>query len=138
MAMRAETSTDFTRTPFFVSDARAAGLRWRDLQTKRFTRLSRGQYTSSAVRRDTTLTLSSVAQRMPAGFRFSGPTAGWLWNLDYPPCDPVEVTYQGLAPDFAGIYQFDFRVPLNAGSGFLSIRCSLNAATIYGNVPVQR
>jgi uncharacterized protein (TIGR03437 family) len=53
-------------------------------------------------------------------------------------CDPVEVTYQGLAPNFAGIYQFDFRVPLNAGTGILTMRCMQGATTIYGNVPVQR
>jgi len=53
-------------------------------------------------------------------------------------CDPVEVSYQGLAPNFAGIYQFDFRVPLNAASGILTMRCTQGATTIYGNVPVQR
>jgi uncharacterized protein (TIGR03437 family) len=53
-------------------------------------------------------------------------------------CDPVEVTYQGLAPNFAGIFQFDFRVPLNTGSGFLFLRCTLSDAVIYGNVPVKR
>jgi len=55
-------------------------------------------------------------------------------------CDPIEVTYQGLAPDFAGIYQFDFRVPLNATSpnGIVAIRCTLGTTTIFGNVPVQR
>src|SRR5215471_18526606 len=53
-------------------------------------------------------------------------------------CDPVEVTYQGLAPNFVGIFQFDFRVPLNTGSGFLFMRCTLSAAMIYGNVPVKR
>jgi uncharacterized protein (TIGR03437 family) len=53
-------------------------------------------------------------------------------------CDPVEVTYQGIAPNLAGIYQFDFRVPMNVQAGILTLRCTLGAVTMLGNVPVQR
>jgi len=65
---------------------------WKALQTKRWIRMSRGQYVSSRLRRDVTLTLRAVARRMPAEFAFSGKTAAWLLGLDMPPCEPVEVT----------------------------------------------
>lgn len=79
-------------TPFTVADAAALGLTWDDLQTTSWMRLSRGQYASSRLRHDTWLILRAVAQRMPAGYAFSGLTAAWLLGLDVSPCDPVEVT----------------------------------------------
>ena len=62
------------------------------LQTKRWTRLSRGQYAWAHLRNDVLLKLRAIQKRMPAGFAFSGATAGWLHGLDFAPLDPIEVT----------------------------------------------
>ena len=78
--------------PFTVADAREAGTTWDALQTKRWTRLSRGQYAWVGLLQDARLQLLAVAQRMPAGYAFSGLTAGWLLGLDVPWGEPVEVT----------------------------------------------
>lgn len=84
--------------PFFVDEARRAGLSWDALQTERWTRMSRGQYASSLLTRDVQLTLRAVALRMPPGYAFSGPTAAWLLGLDMTPCDPIEVTIDRQVP----------------------------------------
>lgn len=78
--------------PFTVADAAALGLSWDDLQTSSWTRLSRGQYAWSRLRRDNWLILRAVAQRVPPEYAFSGPTAAWLLGLDVSPCEPVEIT----------------------------------------------
>ena len=83
---------ELTRGPFLVATAREAGLRWRDLQTMGWTRLSRGQYSSSMVRQDVHLKLRAVEMRMPPQYAFSGPTAAWLWGLKTAACAPIEVT----------------------------------------------
>jgi uncharacterized protein (TIGR03437 family) len=49
---------------------------------------------------------------------------------------PVETFYQGLAPNFVGVYQFDFRVPANTPAGPFTLRCVQGGQTIYANVPV--
>src|ERR1700739_1248751 len=84
--------SELKRGPFFVADARPAGLVWRDLQTKTWTRLSRGQYAWSHLTNDIDLRLRAVALRMPSSYSFSGSTSGWLLRVDMPACDPVEVT----------------------------------------------
>lgn len=78
--------------PFFVADARRAGLTWEDLQGKSWRRLGYGQYAATGLTADVHLTLRAVANRMPDRYAFSGRTAGWLLGLDLPPCDPIEVT----------------------------------------------
>ena len=78
--------------PFTVADARHVGLRWDDLQTRIWTRLSRGQYAWVDLRHDVKLKLEAVAQRVPAEYAFSGPTAAWLLGLDISWCEPIEVT----------------------------------------------
>jgi Protein of unknown function (DUF559) len=75
-----------------VSDARAQGLQWRNLQTRNWRRLSRGQYAWSGQRPDLELTLRAAAKRMPSGFAFSGSTAAWILGLDMPPAEPIEIT----------------------------------------------
>ena len=81
-----------SRTPFSVAQAREAGLRWDDLQTRRWTRTARGQYVSAALRQDAMLKLVAASLRMPAGYAFSGLTAAWLHRLDVPFRAPIEVT----------------------------------------------
>jgi very-short-patch-repair endonuclease len=67
-------------------------MHWDELQTKVWTRLSRGQYAWAGLPRDRLLTLRAVAQRMPSTYAFSGNTAAWLLGLDSLWCEPVEVT----------------------------------------------
>src|SRR5256884_8278026 len=78
--------------PFTVADARRVGLRWDDLQTRIWTRLSRGQYAWTGLPQDARLKLRAIAQRVPASYAFSGSTAAWLLGLDVGWCDPIEVT----------------------------------------------
>src|SRR5438874_10631591 len=80
------------RGPFTVADARQAGMRWDDLQTKMWTRMNRGQYAWTGIPRDAWLKMRAVAKRMPAAHAFSGLTAAWLLGLDLPWCEPIEVT----------------------------------------------
>ena len=75
-----------------VADARQVGMRWDDLQTKLWTRMSRGQYAWTGIPRDAWLKMRAVAERMPAAHAFSGLTAAWLLGLDVPWCEPIEVT----------------------------------------------
>ena len=65
---------------------------WDDLQTKAWTRMSRGQYAWAGLPQDARLKLLAVARRAPAGYAFSGLTAGWLFGLDVAWCEPIEVT----------------------------------------------
>jgi uncharacterized protein (TIGR03437 family) len=43
--------------------------------------------------------------------------------------EPMEVLFAGLAPNMAGIYQIDFRVPADAPTGLLLIGCTRTPAT---------
>ena len=80
------------RGPFVVADARRTGMRWDDLQTRTWTRLSRGQYAWVGLPHDARLRLRAVAARMPLDYAFSGLTAAWLLGLDVVWNDPVKVT----------------------------------------------
>jgi very-short-patch-repair endonuclease len=82
----------FRRAPFTVAEAREVGMRWRDLQTRHWTRTSRGQYAWSGLSRDARLKLLAVSRRMPANYAFSGLTAAWLLGLDVSWSEPIEVT----------------------------------------------
>ena len=83
---------ELDRRPFFVADARLAGLSWQDLQGKSWRRLAYGQYASRHLAADARLMLRAAAQRLPAEYAFSGQTAGWMLGLDMPPCEPIEVS----------------------------------------------
>lgn len=86
------TPSDMRHGPFTVDQARGLGVKWKTLQTRRWRRLSRGQYAWAALGHDVLLKLRAVRDRMPPGFAFSGATAGWLHGLDLAPSDPIEVT----------------------------------------------
>lgn len=90
--MAASVPVELRGGPIFVAHARRLGWNWNSLQTKDWRRLSRGQYAWARVINDTWLTLRAVEQRMPSDYAFSGATAAWLFGLDLPPCEPVEVT----------------------------------------------
>ena len=54
---------------------------------------------------------------------------------------PVETFFQGLAPNLAGVYQFDFRLPANTPNGNFGLYCVLGGIggggpAISANVPV--
>lgn len=90
--MRSTIPYELKRAPFSVADARRQGIRWDDLQTTSWTRMSYGQYAWSGLRAGTELVLRAAAQRMPTPYAFSGRTAGWIWGLDVAPCEPIVVT----------------------------------------------
>ena len=92
MAVKPSSRPALRGGPFTVADARRVGLRWDDLQTRIWTRLSRGQYAWTGLPQDARLKLRAIAQRVPASYAFSGSTAAWLLGLDVAWCDPIEVT----------------------------------------------
>lgn len=98
MALRSLPHTELRRGPFTVADARQVGMRWDDLQTKFWTRMSRGQYVWVDLPQDARLKLRAVAQRLPAEFAFSGLTAAWLLGLDVGWREPIEVTIRRDLP----------------------------------------
>jgi very-short-patch-repair endonuclease len=78
--------------PFTFVEAQRAGLTRRQLQGRSWRRVGFGQYVWAGLRDEAELLLASVQSRLPAEAAFSGRTAAWLHGLDFPPCDPVEVT----------------------------------------------
>ena len=86
------------RMPFSVAQAREAGLSWDHLQTRRWSRTSRGQYVAAELPHDATLKLLAASLRMPAAYAFSGLTAAWLHRLDVPFAEPIEVTIPRQLP----------------------------------------
>jgi len=67
-------------------------MRWRDLQTRHWTRTSHGQYAWAGLPQDPRLKLLAVSMRMPRKYAFSGLTAAWLLGFDGAWSEPVEVT----------------------------------------------
>ena len=98
MATKAMHQVALRRGPFAVADARRAGMRWDDLQTRSWTRLSRGQYAWVGLPYDARLRLRAVVARMPLEYAFSGLTAAWLLGLDVAWNDPIEVTISRDVP----------------------------------------
>jgi len=98
MAIRSVAQASLRRRPFSVADARRAGMGWDHLQTKTWTRMSRGQYAWVGLPQDAGLKLVAVAQRLPAGYAFSGLTAAWLLGLDVSWSEPIEVTIARNVP----------------------------------------
>ena len=92
MPIRSSPQVALRRGPFTVADARRAGVRWDRLQTKMWTRLSRGQYAWVGLPQDARLKLEAVARRVPAEYAFSGLTAAWLHGLGIGWTEPIEVT----------------------------------------------
>jgi Protein of unknown function (DUF559) len=78
--------------PFTFVEAQRAGLTRRQLQGTSWRRIGFGQYVWAGLQDDVELLLASVHSRLQMGAAFSGRTAAWLHGLDFPPCDPVEVT----------------------------------------------
>src|SRR5256884_7502982 len=92
MAAKSSPQPGLRGGPFTVADARRVGLRWDDLQTRIWARLSRGQYAWMGLPQDAVLKLEAVAQRLPASYAFSGSTAAWFLGLDVAWSDPIEAT----------------------------------------------
>jgi very-short-patch-repair endonuclease len=67
-------------------------MRWKELQTRHWTRTSRGQYAWAGLPQDAMLKLVAVSRRMPPRYAFSGLTAAWLLGLDVLWTEPIEVT----------------------------------------------
>jgi len=57
-----------------------------------------------------------------------------------PNCDASNITFQGLAPGFAGLYQVDFAIPLTAAAGAavpLAIQTTNGFADMV-TIPIQQ
>src|SRR5437588_258323 len=119
MATRSLPQVELQHGPFRVEDARQFGMRWDDLQTKFWTRLSRGQYAWVGLRQDWELKMRAVAQRLPAEYAFSGLTAAWLLGLDVAWCEPIEATIGRDVPVRA-------RVKVRAEAGNFVGRTNMN------------
>src|SRR3989442_11921739 len=92
MDMRSVAQASLRRRPFSVADARRAGMGWDHLQTKTWTRMSRGQYAWVGLPQDAGLKLVAVAQRLPARYAVSRLTAPWLLRFDVSWSQPIRVT----------------------------------------------
>ena len=98
MPIRSSPQVALRRGPFTVADARRVGVRWDRLQTKMWTRLSRGQYAWVGLPHDARLKLEAIARRVQGEYAFSGPTAAWLLGLDVAWREPIEVTIRRDVP----------------------------------------
>jgi Protein of unknown function (DUF559) len=78
--------------PFTVARARDVGLKWDNLQTRRWQRTARGQYAWTGLPDDIELKLRAAEHRLPPESAFSGRTAAWILGLDMTPCEPIEAT----------------------------------------------
>jgi very-short-patch-repair endonuclease len=98
MPVRSLPDVTLGRVPFTVAEARQAGMRWKDLQTRHWTRTGRGQYAWAGLPQDARLKLLAVSLRMPTTYAFSGLTAAWILGLDTSLSEPVEVTIARNVP----------------------------------------
>src|SRR5438445_11429483 len=92
MATRSLPQVELQHGALRVEDARQFGMRWDDLETKFWTRLSRGQYAWVGLRQDWELKMRGVAERWPAEYALVGLTAPWLRGLDVAGRDPIDAT----------------------------------------------
>src|SRR3989442_15892616 len=91
MDMRSVAQASLRRRPFSVADARRAGTSWDHLQTKTWTRMSRGQYAWVGLPQDARLKLVAVAHRVPAGHPVSGVTSPGLLGVPVSWSEPLGV-----------------------------------------------
>ncbi len=82
---------ELTRSPFFLDEARHAGLTLSALSGKSWQRLGAELYRWKELPDDPWLTLSAWRRVLPPDAVFAGATAAWLFGLDLEPTDPVEV-----------------------------------------------
>lgn len=82
---------ELKRRPFWLDEARDAGLTRHCLRGKTWRRVGSGLYRWSELPDDPWLTLSAWRRVLPSEAVFVGATAAWLFGLDLGPIDPVEV-----------------------------------------------
>jgi Protein of unknown function (DUF559) len=82
---------ELTRRPFFLEEARSAGLTLSALSGKTWQRLGAELYRWKELPDDPWLTLSAWRRLLPPKTVFAGATAAWLFGLDLEPTNPVEV-----------------------------------------------
>lgn len=82
---------ELTRSPFFLDEARHAGLTLSALSGKSWQRLGAELYRWKGQPDDPWLTLSAWRRVLPPETVFVGATAAWLFGLDLEPTNPVEV-----------------------------------------------
>jgi very-short-patch-repair endonuclease len=82
---------ELTRSPFFLDEARNAGLTLSALSGKSWQRLGAELYRWKELPDDPWLMLSAWGRVLPRETVFVGATAAWLFGLDLEPTNPVEV-----------------------------------------------
>ena len=83
---------ELTKRPFSLDEARAAGLTKSALRSKVWKRMGAELYRWANLREDPLLVLAGWKRSLPDDAVFAGATAAWLFGLDLPPTDPVEVS----------------------------------------------
>ena len=114
----------FTRQPFTLDEARAAGLTRRMLAGKSWRRIGSSIYCAACESEDTWQLLHAWHRRLPDAV-FVGLTAAWLYRLDVDPCHPVEVA----VPTSSGI---------RSRSGLLVHRFNLLQKVTVRGLPATR
>jgi uncharacterized protein (TIGR03437 family) len=67
---------------------------------------------------------------------FARLTTPFSCDVSNTPSRPVEIFFQGLAPNLTAVYQFDFRIPLGTPNGNFALFCVQGGSSISANVPV--
>jgi hypothetical protein len=80
-----------TKKPFSLEEARRAGLTLSSLRGKVWRRLGAELYCWQGLSQDPWLELSALNRLLPPDAVFAGATAAWMFGLDLPPTDPVEI-----------------------------------------------
>lgn len=80
-----------TKKPFSLEEARRAGLTLSSLRGKGWRRLGAELYCWQGLSEDPWLELSALNRVLPPDAVFAGATAAWMFGLDLPPTDPVEI-----------------------------------------------
>lgn len=92
MGRAAFVPASLTLGPFSGGEARERGLTEDQLRGASWRRLARDLYAWREIAGSPRIRLAAALRRLPREAVVSGLTAAWLHGLDYPPCDPIEVT----------------------------------------------
>ncbi|HKC18211.1 MAG TPA: DUF559 domain-containing protein [Candidatus Dormibacteraeota bacterium] len=87
---------ELTLGPFWLDEARSAGLSRTSLRGRSWRRLGPQLYCWSGSEEDPWDILSAWLRVLPEGSVFAGPTAAWLHGLDVDPLHPIEVVTGSL------------------------------------------
>lgn len=92
VGLRGPVPAELRQGAFTLADARRAGLRDRDLRTKRFRRVGPRTYVWADAPDDPFRLLVATAARLPAEAAFAGRAAAWLLGADVRPDNPIDIS----------------------------------------------